>query len=78
MFIIYIMIFVKIWVIGCLFIMVSTIRPGIAPGIDRAIPITIVIFVPLFTSEDKFEARRINITTFQDSQDEISELTSKF
>jgi len=25
-----------------------------------------------------FEARRINITTFQDSQDEISELTSKF
>jgi len=34
--------------------------------------------VPLFTSKDKFEARRINITTFQDSQDEISELTSKF
>ena len=34
--------------------------------------------VPLFTSNDKFEARRNNITTLQDSQDEISELTSKF
>ena len=34
--------------------------------------------VPLFTSNDKFEARRIIIITFQDSQDEISELTSKF
>ena len=34
--------------------------------------------VPLFTSSDKFEARRNNITTLQDSQDEISELTSKF
>ena len=33
--------------------------------------------VTLFTSNDKFEARGFTIITLQDSQDEISEFTSK-
>ena len=39
----YIWIFVPIWVMGLSFILMSTVRPVITPGIVRAITISIVI-----------------------------------
>ena len=42
-FIIYVIIFTDVWVIGLSFILVSTIRPDIAPGIIRIISISMVI-----------------------------------
>ena len=42
-FIIYVIIFANIWVMGLSFILVSTIRPDIAPGIIRTISISMAI-----------------------------------
>ena len=47
LFIIYIIIFVNVWVVRHSFILVSTIRPDIAPGIVRAISISIVMLVTI-------------------------------
>ena len=47
LFIIYIIIFVNVWVVERSFILVSAFRPDIAPGIVRAISISIVILVTI-------------------------------
>ena len=45
MFIIYVIVSATIWVMGLSFILVSTIRPDIVPGIIRTISISIAILV---------------------------------